>query len=1177
MRKALLLLSGLAALATVASCGATDDGDEAATGIFYVEGTNVLPDAVWELNRPIRLEFNHAVDPASISFGSIQIRSLQPSLVSQPVTGAFEFEPGSGNRVIVFRPTCPTNPANSNGAFVGGGIRYEVYLPTAGFSPTVLRDINGRPLSSGLRRSFTTPLSSQPQFLDLTPGPPLITDLQFPQGVNMFNDPDPVISITFNQSIDGRTSNLNTNNIYVLYADGEIGTANEDVFPSTNRIPGRLVLMENCGLGGALVNFLVSGVLPVNRKIRLEMSANFADLVGQTNIAVTRMTPHEVPLLSAVYDDPSWVDSAKTVDEFTETFSTAARLDLAAEIPLPLAQIGEGFIAAEFDYPGSFTGSDNDFFLASGAFSEVFTDGQSVFTDSNNRQHTLQNGVLRVDDFEIENGAQLRGRGTNPLVIYATGTVTLAGTINVSGNNSNWPTSLNSPQFSEGGAQGECGGGRGGDASQIGTAETPRADSGDGPFGLTGGGGQGGEGGFNGDKNGQTNTTGVANLQNVVAGGGGGGFARTENAAVWWEKWPLTTGWKPSGVDNGGPDHYWNISAGGQQKTRHTALGPKGSQISRDWFAGAESGMRGSSYQSGTPLPTTQASGIYGMEDVDRDDEANPYDSLTNLDPAWTFGSAPPFPYGHPTKGPDGGKGGPSIFTADGDVMDDFWGRRLNADGSVTVGELLSPWAGSGGGGSGDSMLIHREDFDGNGVRDPIASLYPVVPFQRSTFGLTKGWAYYRKGAAGGGGAGQLLVMAIGPIVFGVNGSIKANGGVGFTGESLIYTDNTVSGSGGGSGGHVVLHSATGMDLSAISVGSSTVFSSLTPQNNVQAFGGRRGWAAPDIQKIVGSSLDDGNATFMIGRGGAGANGVIQIHVPDPFTDIVWPAAAQTAIQNHLNANPNTDGVEDVLDLFCEPAAYSLIPFYASSSMVQSQWIDTGLAGLRLSANQTPGNWDFPDYDDPLLDFTGIFPSTGLVAKQGQNVIPLSNIATGSTGVVTINSFGMTVPNAKGNGLFADKFLRSPRLLVGYDVLPDRDGDQTFEIVAASYDRGTDVLVLTTRVTDGAMDFAVNPSNPFWAVKEKFFRIETAGIKDGLPDSTDIVLEFQGANESLPGSSVPGTPFPAEREWTSDLSQLKGYRYIRYRVTFEADALGQGIGLDSPLPLIDYLKVPFVW
>lgn len=1177
MRKALPLLLGLSALLVPGmSCG-TDADDSADTGIFYAEGANILQGVTWELNRPLRLEFNHSVDPTSISFGSIQIRALNPGSVTQPVTGVFEFEAGSDNKVLVFLPTCPTNQTNSNGAFVGGGIDYEVFLPTAGYSPTVLRDTGGRPLSVGLRREFTTPALSQPQFLDLVPGAPQITNVEYPGGVNMFNDPDPTVTILFNQAIDGRAGNLNTSNVYILFADGEIGSVDENLFPSDNRVPGSLSLIENCGEGGALVTFSISGVLPVNRKLRLEVSSQFSDLVGQTNIATIQMPTHTTPTLTAIYNDPSWVETAATVDEYTETFATAAGLDLDAEIPLPLAEIGTGFIAAEFDFPGTFVGSENDFYMGPSAFSEIFTDGQIVFTDSNNRQHSVQNGVLKVDDFTISDGASLRGRGTNPLVVYATGTVTIDGVINISGNNSNWPTSLNSPQFAEGGASGECGGGRGGDASQIGTAETPRADSGDGPFWLFGAGGQGGEGGFNGDKSGQTGSSGIANLHNVVAGGGGGGFALTENSAVWWESWPLTSGWRPSGADNAGPDHYWDIAAGGAQKTRHSVLGPKGSTISVDWFEGAEAGIRGSSYLSDTPLPAIGASGIYGMEDVDRDDEAIPTDSLSNLDPAWTFGVDPPFPYGHPTKGPDPGQGGSSIFSPDGNTKNDFWGRRVAANGTVEVGELLAPWAGSGGGGSGDSMLIHREDFDGNGTRDPIADLYPVIPFQRVTFGLTRGWAYYRKGAAGGGGAGQLQIMAIGPIIIGANGTVKANGGIGFTGESLIYTDNTVSGSGGGSGGHVVLHSASGLDLSALDFGSSATFSLLEPEDNIQAFGGRRGWAAPDIQKLVGSSIDDGNATFMIGRGGAGANGVIQVHVPDPFTDIIWPAASATAIGNHLTANPNSDAVEEALDLLCEPAAYSLIPFFSSSSMVQSEWVDTGLAGLRRSANQAPGSWDFPDYGDSLLELTGIVPATGLVAKtvSGESVLPLLDIATGGISSVTINSFDMTVPNA--SVAFDAKYLRSPNLLVGYDVLPDKDGPQTFEIVAASYDRGANRMVLNTRVGDNAMDFAINPSNPIWSVKEKYFRIETGGLKDGLPASTDITLEFQGTNEAFAGSGTPGTPFPGERVWTSNLDQLRGFRYIRYRVTFEADAQGEGIGLESPLPLIDYLKVPFVW
>jgi hypothetical protein len=1183
MRNTLSILFGIPALIGLVSCGPSADED--LTGQFFVTATNLGEGAVWELNRPIRMEFNHPVDMTSVSFSSIRIRPLNPQVVQTPVTGSFEVgydEDGQlDKRVVVFRPTCPTNQTNSNGAFLGGGFGYEIYVPISGQATTVLRDTGGRALSKGMRRTFQTPAASNPQFLDLTPGPPAIENVEYPEGLNLFSNPDPIVSITFDQSIDGRPSNLNTNNLYVLYADGELGSPSQDIFPPENKLPGRLVLIENCSDLGAEVHFLVAGVMPVNRNIRLQMSSQFGDLIGQTNVTTVVMPNHETPTLTQVYNDPSWNEVDETADEYRDDYTTAQDLDLAAEIPLPLAKIGDGFVAADFDFPGSFVSSDNDLFLGTNVYAEVFTTGQSTFTDSNSRQHTVINGVMEVDDVTISSGATLRARGKSPLIIYASGNVVINGTINISGNNSNWPTGLNSPQFVEGGALGEAGGGRGGDASQIALAETPRAESGDGPFGLEGGGGQGGEGGFNGDKGGPTGSTGIANLQNTVAGGGGGGFALTENASVWWYDWPAGAGWKPSGVDNNGPDHF-HVSGPFGQANRHTALGPKGSQISRDWFAGAEAGNRASSYQVDIPIPSPGAYGIFGMEDVQRDDEAVPADSLTNLDPAWTSGPEPPFPAGHPTKGPDGGQGGPSVFSADGNTDNDFWGRRLNSDGSVAVGELLAPWAGSGGGGGGDSMILHREDFDGDMNLDPIETLYPVVPFQRSTFGLVRGWYYYRKGAAGGGGAGQLQIMAIGEIAFGNNSKILGNGGVGFAGESMIYTDNTVSGSGGGSGGHVILHSATGMDFSAVDVGTLTIngseLDSDDPANIVQAFGGRRGWAASDIQKLASNpGLDDGNATFMVGRGGAGANGVIQIHVPDPYTDIVWPTGSGAAgvIANYFSqVGETTDAVEEVLDLFCEPAAYSLIPFFSSSSMVQSDWVDTGLAGLRLSVNQTAGSWDYPDYANALLDFTGIFPS-GLVIKAGEQVQPLGDIATGPLGSVTISSFGMTLPSASA---FLDaKYLRSPNLLIGYDILPDKDGDSTFEIVAANYTRSTDRMVLTTRVSDSAMDFAVNQGNPFWSIKEKFFRVETSGLKDNLPDSTEITLQFQGANESFPGSNLPGPAFPGVRTWTSNLSELTGYRFVRYRVTFEADAQGEGIGLGSPLPLLDYIKIPFVW
>jgi len=653
MRKSLLLLT-LAAASLTVSCGPGSsveigpDGEAYNSGgSFLSEGTNILEGMTWELNRPIRLEFNHAVDPLSINFGSIQIHAIDLQGVTTPVTGTFELEAGTGGRVIVFRPSCPTDNMNSNGAFLPGGVSYELFLPTETGSVTVLRDTAGRGLELGLTRTFVTPPLSQPQFLDRVAGPPVATSVSFPTGLNFFTDPNPVVSIQFNQSIDGRDSNLNTTNVQLLYSDDEVGTAGANTFSASNLVPGSLVLVQNCTDAGALVEFHITGILPVNRNLSLRLGPAFTDLVGQANTATIVIGSHTTPTLTAVYNDPSWNETDLAADEFVETFENTLRIDQDIPLSVPSASIGSGFISASFDFPGTFVSEENDFYLASGANGTVLTDSQSVFTDSNNRDHTLQNGVLTVNDFTIMSGASLRGRGNNPLVIYATGTVDISGTLNVSGNNGTWPTSLNSPQFVEGGAAGECGGGRGGDASQIGTAETLRAEDGDGPFGQEGGGGGGGEGGFNED----FYNTGAMGLNGtMVGGGGGGGFARTQNESVLWEDWPLGNGeWRPYNVDNAGPDH---------KITRHTAMvitNPADYQDFGNAIFGAEPGIRGTAVATGTPGNDF----IRGMEDMLSDSNA----AGNTYDPAWTTGNANPFYYGSPTAGPDRGEAGPSIFS----------------------------------------------------------------------------------------------------------------------------------------------------------------------------------------------------------------------------------------------------------------------------------------------------------------------------------------------------------------------------------------------------------------------------------------------------------------------------------------------------------------------------------
>ncbi|MBC8405486.1 MAG: hypothetical protein H8E15_09685 [Planctomycetes bacterium] len=1205
-------LTVVGALFVLPSCGGgsgTNAGGQGSSGNFLLQSTNMGDGVTWELNKLVQLTFNNPVDMDTVHFGTILFSSKD---VNQPVTGSFESD-SEDPRTIYFRPTCPTANDNSNGGFVPGGYTYTLSIPTSTkFGAEVLRDKDGRALKQGVTRSFTSPTGAGSSlFLDYVDGPPTLLSspsIEWPKGLNFYNDPESSIRFHFNQAIDARNLNLNLLNLYILYADGEIGTAGEDVFPVTNRLPGSIRIEENCVSTGAVVLFEIAGLLPPNRKLQAIIKRQFTDIAGQGNFADLLPATHTTPTIAKALGDSSVDWSANEVtDEYQEFFENSTRLDLSAALPLPSATIEDGYVQASFDFPGEFT--TKDFYLDSG-YTEISTNSQTFFTDSGNTTHTVLNGVISCRNFTIEADSELRARGSNPLVVYATGTVTLDGILNVSGNNAIWPTGLNSPQRPEGGAKGECGGGTGGTSSQEVFQETYRGSSGDGAWGFEGNGGQGGEGGFNQERYTDASYTKEA-VSNTAAGGGGGTFALTDNVSIYWTRW--TEDDKMPSVDkNFTMDHRLNWN---------TATDP---QLSGSRFVynvvGGEAGVRGSSWGS-TEEDPLKPNGVYGMEDESpdliyrptnaaeaQDGQSGPF--VERYSEPWDNTATQPNPFsndiaggktlvadtvnefprllGHPTKGADAGLPGPSIFSNDGTTSNDFWGVRVNNDGSVTPGELLIPWAGAGGGASGDMVIYVR----GNNGDDPLTDSFPEPNFPNGRIDV------YRKGAPGGGGGGQVMVMAIGDIVIGAAGKVLARGGNGMGGESIGWTYGQVSGSGGGSGGHIVLSTASKLDLSEIDILDSGQGGdqNWTIQDEdfyeipiagvyftevLVAIGGRRGWAMSQVNDAdlgSGSVIDDGNETYAIGRGGAGGNGVVQIHVPDPTTDILWPVSRDSEIKNYLhngdvnNNDLDRDRLEEILRVFAAPKPYALVPIFSAKSMFRSKWVDTGLAELRQPNVSPPV--DFPNYTSSMLQLMGINSSNGSVDVDSGMVSALTQIVSGSVSDSSLFDFEAQIGNASTVFAGLEHFLRQPNLLRGYGFKPNEVLSANRTVVSASYKKSTDTLTLLTDPADGSLLVGTGLN---WALLPRFFRLTTGGVLDALPAGTGVTIQFQGAEQSGAGTNVPGTPFPDTNTWTSDLSQLQGYRFIRYQVVFDIDALASGVNLATPQPLISYLKIPFTW
>ena len=557
---------------------------------------------------------------------------------------------------------------------------------------------------------------------------------------------------------------------------------------------------------------------------------------------------------------------------------------------------------------------------------------------------------------------------------------------------------------------------------------------------------------------------------------------------------------------------------------------------------------------------------------ISADGQANTFyqSAYYNFDPPWTDPSDPlPFQPGHLIFGADGGSGGPSVFRNDGDTTNDFWGSRINAEGVVTRGELLVPWAGSGGGASGDMILYNRQP-DGGGGYLHINESVPDPAFPSGTIFI------YRKGGPGGGGGGQIQIMSIGTIKIGVNGLILAKGGNGIAGESTGWTYGQVSGSGGGSGGHIILHSASALDLREVDVTSTggtiedenrtwtladgTLVEPSVPglyyAEVLRAHGGRRGWAASRVNehlpyKDYGGSAGkkDGNSTWMAGRGGAGANGVIQLHVPNPSTDILWPGfdssgshgSTYSNIQDYVHASYdpvteewsglNPDKLEEVLRCFSSPQPVVLVPFFAATSVVQSEWVDTGLAGLRAPAG-TSQFVDYPDYSNSLLQIQGLDTSSGRVETAVGTVPMLPNVVTGSTSLAVITTNEVVLANASADFAAVLHFLRQPAVLEGYLFRPDSSASIGFTVVEAEYDSTLDTLTLSTDATDGSIEFAINPGNPVWGLSPRFFQIQTENLANQIPTSAQVFIQFQGADEVAPGENLPGVPVPGHPQRT---------------------------------------------
>lgn len=516
---------------------------------FQLIRISVLEGAVWKVNQPITFTFNEDIDFASVSLNTISIQTS----TGTPATGTFFL---AGPREVVFQPNCPTQDDLADAGLTAGNVAYQIRVlgESSGAANTV-RSAADQPLEVTQVRNFTTPTSTEQQeaFLDTEQGPPvplvrtegtsgetsfveiggtntvfferdavtqdlILSVPGFEAPLNLYSDPDTSVAIViaFNQALSPASTNINSERMRLEYFD----TSGSWVPLET-----RVTLVANCTLTGSRVRLEPVGVLPQGTELRAVVLAGITDLVGEPS-ASSEETFAIVPTIEFDFTSLSPADSG--ADEFPEEFTFGGDGELSfqdteALFDSPQADWGDGRLSAAFQFDGTGgPGGEFDWLVGNGDSIVVDTDDGAIVEEDGVTVQLFDDGVINVRNMTIELGGDVRVQGSKPLVIQATGTVIIRGTLDLSGFDAPNVVLPNTGNVrSEGGAGGP-GGGRGGFANEVVTNSTPRGSFGQGPGAVPNIGGQGGETGF---------SSGAKDTRRP-GGGAGGRFARVTGAGL---------------------------------------------------------------------------------------------------------------------------------------------------------------------------------------------------------------------------------------------------------------------------------------------------------------------------------------------------------------------------------------------------------------------------------------------------------------------------------------------------------------------------------------------------------------------------------------------------------------------------------------------------------------------
>ncbi len=1134
------LLGGLALLG---ACGTAVSPGIGAGEKLSVVGINVLEGMEWKLNRPIDITFNLEVDFATVSMNTINI--VDP--YGQAATGAFSFPTnpdGSVNtKVVRFQPNCPRAVDFSDAGLTPNTV-YRLTVLGSDSGGVTVRSVGGEGLTTGSLVNFQTPNSTDPLalFLDTVPGPPAVR-LRGSSGVAT-DDLDATYMVVGGQ------------NVYFEM----------DLSDQTGRIPIELPL-NHYSIAENQVEFVVhfnqpidatplnidatyvsvqyfTGLVWTDIQSDLELLANCTETGSALRMIPRGILPQDSPLRVVVRQGFADLTGDSVSSNLTK-FAMADTVQAGDANPL-FPGIGNpevDEVLETFSLSGSELGSLEDTVAAfevpradwgGGELKASFDFGGTGGPKGTFDWH-LAPGVdviLNTVSDTITGGPGGAPTGTqaviNGVVDIRNMYVPASTRLIIQGPNT--CTILATGTVT---VLGEISV-RGSDNPGVGTLNTTNQPE-SGAKGNAGG-GDGGVGSF-------------LTSQSTPQGGAGQGAFNV-----------------PNGGGEGGETSYAKNTKDGRRGAGGGG-GAFGPDILFDY--GGNNGQVLVPVQSlvGFDIERGAGGGADGLGAVSQSARAK------------------------------GGDPGPSPFI-DLTGANDFYGTLLLSTGALVTGELTRTWAGAGGGAGGDAVN---------------SDTFPLDPFQNGGD---------EKGSGGGGGGGGLKILSIGEVIVGSAvqaGSLAAEGGTGGGGENVIFFDRVGGGSGGGAGGHIIVSSADKITIYGNAVDSGPWYGDNVNKLNhspraISALGGQGGagntswgganengaqpWRCDRIpwdnlpfsdQPPQGlgcfKSLPDINDLVegpVVGAGGDGSPGLIQLHVPDPEINLIFPdlealAAGQGFAETYDDGLDVTPAMapppvgfhrpkQSVGDSNWIPPDY-MIPFFGDLSRAQTKWIPLGLARVAPSG-----------FDQVMLRFEGTDVLDGKVPHNGSTVSQLPPIlgpdALGSAGNAPyIGSDGYSfVLDASGLAPQDQMYTENTQLLRGFTVKLEDQSDpltyQLYTIVSASYDSAADEFNVVLDSTGASPNNFVSSGQIMVSLVPHFLRVITSGVHDSYPALSDVQLRF----ETTKIDPLTGLPSTTTSGWTFDPNDLNAdqWDFMRFEIEFEIE-----LDVTAPRPGLDHLRVSY--